>query len=222
MTQRGITVFALPYMAAILLMTASSLPVMAETKPATPPATSNAKQAMPATKPTPAKSDKAEFEATTTHTLDNYQVKLPAVFPAPAHELRDLKNDKGDMLGQLSLYKALYKYAAFLSSVSPSAKLSDPTKVPERLEAAKKSFLSRKINPQELASKTTTVQGYPALEFQVKAAISNDNPAMVYTRALDVMVAPDKFYQFVFLSDKQSDLTAPWVNRYFESISFTK
>lgn len=221
MNTNSIKIHALSYAAALLLVASPSLS-MAETKPAekTTPKPA-AKVTAPATPATAAK-PMAEFEPVKTLTLDNYQVKLPAVFPAPEHEMRDLKNDKGDMLGQLSLYKAMYKSAAFLSSMSPSAK-TDPAKVNERLEKAKATFMSRKVNPQELATRTFMVQGHPALEFQVKAGLSPEKPdTIVYTRAMDVLIAPDKFYQFVFLSDKQSDLTAPWVNRYFESISFTK
>ena len=218
MKQNSITVYALSAMAAMMLLASPTVPAMAETKPTDIPATKPAtKVTAPATTTTT-----AEFDTVKTHTLDNYQVKLPAVFPAPEHEMRELKNASGETLGNLSLYKAMYKYAAFLSSMSPSA-TTEPAKANERLEAAKKTFLSRKVNPEELSSRALSVQGHPAIEFQVKAGLSPDKPGtMVYTRAMDVLITPDKFYQFVFLSDKQSDLTAPWVNRYFESISFTK
>jgi hypothetical protein len=150
---------------------------------------------------------------------EGFAVTLPKVLRDPSREVRQIASDKGNI--PMSLYATSNQHAAFLMSYNKNSNsgLDDKALQQRVLDAAKKGFMGSMKQPQELTSTYTQIQGYPAIVFEVKAEPKEGQ--QLYSKVAAVLVKPDRYYQFGFLSDKQDDLQADWVSRFFDTISFS-
>ena len=150
---------------------------------------------------------------------EGFAVTLPKILKDPSREVRQISSDKGNI--PMALYATSNQHTAFLMSYNKNTNsgLDDKALQQRVLDAAKKGFMGSMKQPQELTSTYTEIQGYPAIVFEVKAEPKDGQ--MLYSKVAAVLVKPDRYYQFGFLSDKQDDLKADWVSRFFDTISFS-
>lgn len=150
---------------------------------------------------------------------EGFAVTLPKILKDPSREVRQISSDKGNI--PMSLYATSNQHTAFLMSYNKNTNsgLDDKALQQRVLDAAKKGFMGSMKQPQELTSTYTQIQGFPAIVFEVKAEPKEGQT--LYSKVAAVLVKPDRYYQFGFLSDKQDDLQAAWVTRFFDTISFS-